>query len=154
MKKYKVLIISASLAIAIEVLYGIIMFRVDLTSSERGTFGNMFGTISAFFTGITLAGVIYTIYKQQLAEQVMREDTKKLLEAQEKSAMALQQQTELLYHTAKLNAYSSMVNSYHGLVENTADSFSIKNTYKNKRDEYLNKLEGTINSEFGNKIFS
>jgi hypothetical protein len=40
--------------------------------AERGQFGDLFGSINALFSGLALAGIIYTIYlqKAELANQV------------------------------------------------------------------------------------
>ncbi|MCF6347514.1 MAG: hypothetical protein L3J20_04340 [Flavobacteriaceae bacterium] len=36
---------------------------------ERGTFGDMFGSINALFSGLALAGIIFTILLQRLSTE-------------------------------------------------------------------------------------
>src|SRR5690606_37607908 len=60
MKKNIGLILAAIVVIWL-VLAFIIYFLFD-NWTDRGTFGDMFGAVNALFSGIALAGVIYTIY--------------------------------------------------------------------------------------------
>ncbi len=140
MKKFKVLICIALGAILIHVIYGFVIFQTIKSETGRGTFGDMFGAINALFTGITLAGLIYTIYQQQKDMKTSREETKRSIAAQENAAEALKRQAELLHRTATLNAYSIMINSYNHLIQELKD-FNIKNKYKQEREVCMNKLK-------------
>lgn len=57
----------------------------DIGSQERGTFGDMFGSINALFSGLALAGIILTILLQRKELKLQREelqDTRKEFETQ------------------------------------------------------------------------
>lgn len=144
MKKYKVLIAFALTAFLIQLAYGFVIYSSISSETGRGTFGDMFGAISAFFTGVTLAGLIYTIHQQQKDLMAAREATNRAIIAQEKSAEALKQQAETLHRTATLNAYSIMISSYNHLIQEMKD-FKITNKYKQEREEYLEKLKKALN---------
>lgn len=84
---------------------------------ERWTFWDMFGAINALFSGLALAGIIYTmlLQKQELRLQRLelkanREDLARAATAQENSERALRQQAENLKVTARLNALSTLMN--------------------------------------------
>lgn len=48
----------------------------DLGSTERGTLGDMFGTVNALFSGLALAGIIFTILLQRKELGYQREELK------------------------------------------------------------------------------
>ncbi len=143
-RKFKVLIILALCAVLIQLIYGFALFYMIGTEIGRGTFGDMFGAISAFFTGVTLAGLIYTIHQQQKDLIAAQEATNRAIIAQEKSAEALKQQAETLHRTATLNAYSIMISSYNHLIQEMK-GFDITNKYKQEREKYLEKLKKALN---------
>lgn len=96
------------------------------TWQDRGTFGDMFGTLNALFSCLAFAGIIYTIILQRQELQLQREELKlqrneleltrqelkRTAEAQEKSEQALSKQVQSMERTAKLNALSSLLEHY------------------------------------------
>jgi hypothetical protein len=46
----------------------------DLEPTERGTFGDMFGSVNALFSGLALAGIILTILLQRKELKLQREE--------------------------------------------------------------------------------
>lgn len=83
-----------------------------------GPVGDMFGAINALFSGLALAGIIYTIYLQHEELKLQREELKltrkelhRSAEAQEKSQVSIQEQADALSYTAYLNTLSSLINS-------------------------------------------
>lgn len=48
----------------------------DWEQQDRGTFGDMFGSINALFSGLALAGIIYTLVLQQQEISKQEEDNK------------------------------------------------------------------------------
>lgn len=78
---------------------------------SRSSFGEMFGSINALFSGLALAGIIYAIHLQrkELALQkyelrLTREELKRTATAQENSERSLERQAESLATTARLNS--------------------------------------------------
>jgi len=94
-------------------------FLKDLSQTERGTFGDMFGGINSLFSGLAFAGIILTILLQRkelsLQRQELvhtREELSRTADAQEKSEIALNRQAENLKISAKLSALSTLLSYY------------------------------------------
>ena len=97
-------------------------FMVD--KADRGTFGDMFGSVNAIFSGLAFAGIIITIYLQgnelslQRKELVeTREVLKRTAEAQEESEKAMIRQAENLKISAKLSALNTLVDHYSKMLD-------------------------------------
>jgi len=77
--------------------WGLSWLLIDqfVDSSDRGTFGDMFGAINALFSGLAFGGVIIAILlqRQELIEQ--RKEIRLATKAQEKSSSALVGQLQL-----------------------------------------------------------
>ncbi|MEQ8578345.1 MAG: hypothetical protein RIC57_11055 [Balneola sp.] len=91
------------------ILCGFIIFFSFDTWGERGSFGDMFGSINALFSGLALAGVIYAILLQRKELSLQREELKltrkeleKSAEAQEKSSKLLETQVNLMLENSKI----------------------------------------------------
>lgn len=117
-------------------------------SSERGSFGDSFGSINSLFSGVALAGIIYTMYLQRMELKLQRkeltENRKELArtaEAQEKSEKALNRQAENLKISAKLNALTAMVEHFDQRINRSPTSHSL---LKAKQEEYLRQIEEII----------
>mgnify|MGYP001351552489 CR=1 FL=1 len=143
MKKFKILILFALIAILVQVVYGVTLFYAIGSETGRGTFGDMFGAVNAFFTGLTLAGLIYTIHEQQKEMETAREATNRSIVAQENAADALKRQAELLHRTATLNAYSIMISSYSHLIQEM-QGFPVTSDYKQEREVCMKRLKETF----------
>lgn len=82
---------------------------------DRGIFGDMFGSVSALFSGLAFAGVIYTILLQTQELKYQREDNemtreqlKRSAKAQEESMKIYAQQADAAYWAAKLSGLNSL----------------------------------------------
>jgi hypothetical protein len=58
------LIIGILVTLVIFIAYFFVVTEYFLTSSEQGQFGDMFGALNAFFTGLAFVGLIYTLFQQ------------------------------------------------------------------------------------------
>ncbi len=90
------------------ILCGIAIFFSFDSWGDRGSFGDMFGSINALFSGLALAGVIYAILLQRKELSLQREELEltrkelaKAAKAQEKSANLLSQQLEMSIDSKK-----------------------------------------------------
>lgn len=54
----------------------LLLFLVYDNQTDRGAFGDMFGAVNALFSGLALAGVIYTIFLQSKELSLQREEIK------------------------------------------------------------------------------
>jgi hypothetical protein len=74
-------------------------------------FGDMFGAINALFSGLALAGIIYTIIIQREELRLTRDELKRAAEAQTNSAESLKKQLSQQTDASRLTALSALVNS-------------------------------------------
>ncbi len=72
-------------AVVVFVLWGLSFFLLFTSETWRGTFGDMFGSVNALFSGLALAGVVIAIIMQSQELKLQREelrDTREELKGQ------------------------------------------------------------------------
>jgi len=97
----------------------------DMKPAQRGTIGDMFGSINALFSGLALAGIILTIMLQRKELKLQREelrDTRKEFETQ----------NETLKLQRFENTFFNVLNQHHQIV-NAIDFIYYKNKEKEKK---------------------
>lgn len=128
-----------------------IFFSID-NWNDRASFGDLFGGINALFSGLALAGIIYTIFLQRKELNLQRLElieTRKELhrsaEAQEKSEQALANQADSLKKSSQLTALTILYEYYRQEVK-AWDSMhtQTRNEYNNKRLETIDKIESIL----------
>ena len=129
-------------------------FYPDMIS--RSQFGDLFGGLNTFFSGLAFGGVVYAIILQRKDLELQREELKltreelkRTAEAQEKSEQALSKQAASLKITAKLNGKSAVLQHYNTLIEMTNSAkFGIDHTgfstQKQKADEIIREINELI----------
>lgn len=109
-KKYFIIfIITCIVIIAVTVVYGKIVYSKFGENSDK--FGDMFGGLSAVFTGLAFAGVIISILMQMYELELTRTELTKSAEAQNKTQQALNKQLKSMELTTKINILESYKNS-------------------------------------------
>jgi hypothetical protein len=68
----------------------------------RGQFGDLFGAVNAFFTGLAFAGVIYTIILQRKELEMQRKELQSSTEQLRRAAEAQTDQAKLQVEQAGL----------------------------------------------------
>ena len=121
---------------------------------DRGTFGDMFGSVNALFSGAALAGVIYAILLQRRELQLQRyeleltrEELKRTAEAQEESSQALgeqlkemQDQTELQLRPFVVIKYTDIGSQRRFALANVGNSTAMNiRVYSETKQAYLAK---------------
>ncbi len=150
--KFIGLLILLIVITVIWVVGGRIVWSLFPDMQSRGSFGDMFGSINSLFAGLAFAGVIYTIFlqRQELALQrkeleLTRKELKRSAEAQEKSQEALAEQVSAQLLTAKLNAFSTLVDyystEYRGISGNLTPARQAREKASQKTRAYLGQLE-------------
>jgi uncharacterized membrane protein len=94
----------------------------DIGEVNRGTFGDMFGSVNALFSGLAFAGIIITILLQRKELALQRNELvetrhvlKRTADAQEKSEEAMIRQADNLKISAKLSALNALINHYNAM---------------------------------------
>jgi hypothetical protein len=97
----------------------------DLNETKRGTFGDMFGSVNALFSGLALAGIILTILLQRKELKLQREelqDTRREFETQ----------NETLKLQRFENTFFNLLNQHH-LIVNGIDFRYYKSKEKERK---------------------
>lgn len=131
-------------------------------NEEQGTFGDSFGAINSLFSGLALAGIIYTILLQRKELQLQRlelketrNELKRSADAQESSQDALNKQINAMLLSAKLSALNTLVENY-SHSEQASKSFMDINAHKSEsnKEHYLREIESIIESINRNNLNS
>lgn len=135
-------------AILIQVSAGLITYLLLDKWEDRANFGDMFGAINTFFSGLAFAGVIYAILLQrhdlklQRKElEMTREELKRAALAQEKSEQALVEQAKMMELTAKLTAVNFLAESYRNRIELLEKQGRESSLERQKWNEIMRSLE-------------
>jgi uncharacterized membrane protein YedE/YeeE len=149
-KRY-ILLIFILLLILVGYFLSVRFFYPEL--SDRGFFGDMFGGISAVFSGLAFIGIIYTIVLQREELQLQRKELeltrkelKRSAQAQEKSERALSKQAESLKQTAILNGLGAILGYESMLIEvaNTGRYGNIPISSREETEKIKKKIETII----------
>lgn len=152
----KKIILTISFFILVFLVYFLVVRHLLPEWAESGQFGDMFGGLNAFFSGLAFLGVIYAILlqREELSLQrkeleLTREELKRTAEAQEKSEKALSKQAASLKVTAKLNGLSAILQHYNTLIELTNSAkYGIDTAEftarKRDADEIIEKVKNLI----------
>ena len=144
------------LVLIIGLWLGTLCLLKDLDPIKRGTFGDMFGSINALFSGFAFAGIIITIWFQRkelmLQRQELkdtREELKRAATAQENSEHSLRRQAENLKISAKLTALNTLVTYYSDLEKRLINAFANKGIQEAamKRDQYVKRIEEILENK-------
>ncbi|RFC54041.1 putative phage abortive infection protein [Brumimicrobium aurantiacum] len=84
---------------------------IDVKPEIRGTFGDMFGGVNALFSGLALAGIIYTILLQRNELKLQRDELRE-------TRMEFKIQNETLKIQRFENTFFNLLNQHHQIVEN------------------------------------
>ena|ERR1044072_5150964 len=133
------------IAIIIEVISGVVMyfyFKGDWDKASK--FGDSFGATSTLFSGIALAGVIYTLILQKKAIEEQKnqfkkadEDFKLTHENREKTFSIFQMQVNELSRAAEIQAIQLSLN----LLDSDVKSVSKKEIYRKRLNTLLKQIE-------------
>ena len=117
---------------------------------DRAFYGDSFGSINTLFSGLALAGIIFTILLQKNELKLQRlelKDTRVELKrsavAQEKSKLALKDQAKFLKLSSELAALSALIQSYASVesyYKNNSEGHIARNA-REKREQYTSAIE-------------
>ncbi len=136
MLKNKLVIIALFVAVPlVQAIFGVILWLALPHAADRGLFGDMFGAMSALFSGLAFAGIVYTI----------------LLQRAEFSSNAA-----AVERSARLSAMSVLVSAYSERVRYLDSRASPEihkiQSYQSKIDSLANQLEIEIKQSFEQQI--
>lgn len=121
--------IIAVVVLLLFVGYGFLMFNCD----ERGTFGDMFGAVSALFSGLAFAGVIITMLQQSETLKLQRQDLNKQIEAINLQKQEMAQTNKELQEQNKTILLQRFENTFFGMLRQQQEILlSIEHTETSK----------------------
>lgn len=111
MKNKRIFWACVMVAVLLQVAGGLVIYLSLDSWASRSAFGDMFGPIASLFSGLALAGLVWSILLQQSQLEIQqeqlelaRDEMKQIARSQAKTEEALNEQTKALAHTAALNA--------------------------------------------------
>ncbi len=132
-------------------LSGVIIYFLLDNWSDRGTFGDLFGVINSLFSGLALAGLIYTTYisRKDIIDQrgeieINRKELIKSRKIQEKSERALEEQAIQLKLSTKLNGLQTLVSYFTSQISNQNNSEEVILLARKKRREAISEIDKII----------
>lgn len=115
-------------------LSAILILNVLPENEAHGTFGDLFGAINALFSGLAFLGVIIAILLQKEELEEQRKEIRQSRIAQDKSAVALKEQSEISGLMARLDAMNHILASLDRRISRE------KNSQKFDSDAIINEL--------------
>lgn len=116
--------------------------------SDRGTFGDLFGSINALFSGLAFAALIYTIVLQREEIKTNREEIglnrkemAKGAKLQQKAQQILMQQVDQTHLSAKMNAMRTLVDYYNNQISNPKSTEETLEKAKAKRKNIIHQID-------------
>ncbi len=86
---------------------------------QRGIVGDMFGAVNALFSGLALAGIVYTIHLQREDLSLQREELRltrdemiRSANSQESADKSFKKQVELMHLSNVMISKASLINAY------------------------------------------
>lgn len=117
---YWVLFWIALAVVALWIGAGIVLYDAEAGTpiwGERGTFGDMFGSVNALFSGLAFAGIIFTVLLQRQELQLQRHELKLQREEIIESRKELAGQREQLEMQSKTFARQNFESTFFNLVQ-------------------------------------
>ena len=104
----------------IQLISGILMLKFMPEPDMHGTFGDMFGAVNTAFSGLALAGIIYTIILQQRSLSLQQRELELTRNELKRTAEANEAQQEWVEAQAQASEISAVI----GLADKLHDTFS------------------------------
>ncbi len=145
MKRFKNIFLVILVFILVIVLW-FVTWQISLTQinnwADRGTFGDMFGSINALFSGLAFAGVIIALYMQKKELSLQRielEQTRDELKGQKEQ---LKLQNKNLTKQNFENTFFQLINLHHEYISKiNVPGFGIHGQGRNSFMEFYRKHE-------------
>ncbi len=92
------------IVIAIWVISGLLTWFYFKNWSNSGSFGDTFGAINSLFSGLALAGIIYTVYLQKNELKLQRKELKYTREELKRTANAQESTAKMMTEQIRINS--------------------------------------------------
>lgn len=103
------------------------IYGINLSQSERGIFGDMFGAVNALFSGLACVGIGYAIFLQRQEISLLRLDADRSRDLVEKQNVHMETQYEAVSANNRQETFFKLLNLLESiksnLSENSSDGF-------------------------------
>lgn len=151
-KKKKKINLVPPIVIAVLIVFGLWLWNYltlfNIEKTERGTFGDMFGSVNAIFSGLAFAGIIITIYIQSHELKLQRKELKLTRKEMELTRDEFVSQN----YTMKLQQFENTLFQMLSMFYENTDKLSYANTSNNYSGKliflvFYNNVNNRIRSE-------
>lgn len=118
----------------------------DLKPNERGTLGDMFGTVNALFSGLAFAGIIFTILLQRKELRYQRDELKET-----RAEFIIQNKT--LKNQRFENTFFNLLSLHHQIIEGIDFDTQVEKEDGKMWRNYNDKVEYQIVTVKGRDVF-
>jgi hypothetical protein len=148
MKADKVLVFVVLLILVLWAGSGLVIYYLVDNWSDRGTLGDLFGVSNSLFSGLALAGLIFTTYKsrtellsQRDEIEINRKELIKSRKIQERSERALKEQAKQMKLVTRLNGLNTLVNYFTDQINQPHLNEELLALAKAKRKEAIHEID-------------
>jgi hypothetical protein len=110
-------IATAAVVVVLWLVTPLVLLRYYNSSTDRGTFGDMYGVATSLFTGFTIIGLIYTILLQQEDIRIARAAFEKQIEELELNRKNVELNTKELKANRDQIRWQRFDNTFFNLIE-------------------------------------
>lgn len=100
-------ILAVLILLAAFIVYGVVVWR--LAGSDKGVFGDMFGALNAFVSGVAMLGVVAAIFLQKRELQLQRQELEETRRELARSAHAQEESHRVLRDTLHAQTFGVAV---------------------------------------------
>ncbi|WP_417198928.1 putative phage abortive infection protein [Bizionia sp.] len=118
----------------------------DLAPNDRGTLGDMFGTVNALFSGLAFAGIIFTILLQRKELRYQRDELKET-----RAEFIIQNKT--LKNQRFENTFFNLLSLHHQIIEGIDFDTQVEKQDGKVFKNYKDKIEYEIVTVKGRDVF-
>ena len=135
-------------------LFGLMAYNLPATLEESGQSGDMFGGITALFSGLAFAGLIFTLFVQKQELRYQRKELSHLVSEQRETkghlkdqATHLKSQSEFIERQIFENSFFQLLGSFNKYISNTKikqrdDTLEGHDAYQSMYQDFSRKITG------------
>jgi len=150
--------------LTIQFISGYLMLKYMPAPDAHGTFGDMFGSVNTAFSGLALAGIIYTIILQQRSLSLQQRElelTRNELSRTAEANEAQQEWVEAQAHASEITAVIGLADKLHDtfthqlsrIPRDSTDEDRARRKAISKKILFLeNLMEATFQRKFGHSV--
>ncbi|WP_300002277.1 hypothetical protein [uncultured Cedecea sp.] len=112
MVKQRYLYILLGVAIAVQIIFGVVIYCFFEDWAKSGSFGDTFGAVNSLFTSLAFGALIYTIILQSNELKIQREELVLTREQITEAAKSQKEQAKYTLLSAKISAAISKQEIY------------------------------------------